>query len=221
MAKFLGITGLTTVAAMPAGSGVMAAPKAEVGRLTVDPEEMTQEQRAEHALWLDKWEALHKREAAEKARQLDKQLTHALNYGLRAMKSAGVKIPELGKKDFTLDCVVVSDADPADPRKWTHSMIDPGVGHGVLQDSLLVGSAVDPYAAVKAAYRAGRKIEVKFGGDKDWGVWTCADEPSWSWPPECYRVKREKWLADIAQEMAEQARQQRRAIDAQWGRFYE
>jgi hypothetical protein len=47
----------------------------------------------------------------------------------------------------------------------------------------------DPYAELKAAYAAGGEIEVKFPSDKEWKPWRSNLAPSWTSPPECYRIK--------------------------------
>lgn len=57
--------------------------------------------------------------------------------------------------------------------------------------------ADDPYGDLKVAYAAGKTIEVKFCEDAEWSEWDRAilEEPSWSAPPECYRVKEASGVA--------------------------
>jgi len=54
---------------------------------------------------------------------------------------------------------------------------------------------IDPYAQVKAAYAAGKVIQILMPGgageDRRWEDWAMSDIPAWSGPPSDYRVKPE------------------------------
>jgi hypothetical protein len=60
---------------------------------------------------------------------------------------------------------------------------------------------IDPYAQVKAAYAAGKTIQILMPGgvgeDRRWEDWAMSDIPAWSGPPSDYRVKPERDLDEV------------------------
>jgi len=60
---------------------------------------------------------------------------------------------------------------------------------------------IDPYAQVKAAYAAGKVIQILMPGgvgeDRRWEDWAMSDIPAWSGPPSDYRVKPERDLDEV------------------------